>query len=131
MAAAVEGNGSPDRNLVRIMAAELAEAEHRGAEKALAQEVRSVPMGQRGKQIHQLKIAPVFYDDTVARRKTAEIRLNDRGYQVGDVLILRPWTDRLGFLSAGAVRVVTHILDHEQFDGLQPNYVMLSFGDVP
>lgn len=38
---------------------------------------------------HELKTDPQVFDDVVAGRKSFEIRKDDRGYEVGDVLKLR------------------------------------------
>ena len=42
-------------------------------------------------RIHQLKIAPKYFNAVVAGQKTAELRKDDRGYKVGDVLSLCEW----------------------------------------
>lgn len=39
--------------------------------------------------IHQLKISKKYFDDVQNGTKTFEVRKNDRGYNVGDVLILK------------------------------------------
>lgn len=80
---------------------------------------------------HELKVSPAHYGPLVDQTETAEVRLNDRGYPVGDICIMRPYKEFLGFLSEGVVREITHILHHHEFKGLAPNYVMLSFGDAP
>lgn len=38
--------------------------------------------------LHTLKCWPAFYDATASGAKTFEIRLNDRGFQPGDQLVL-------------------------------------------
>lgn len=38
--------------------------------------------------IHTLKCWPAFYDAVASGAKTFELRLDDRGYQPGDILIL-------------------------------------------
>lgn len=40
---------------------------------------------------HELKIWPQFFEPVVGGQKTFEIRKNDRGFQNGDVVILREW----------------------------------------
>ena len=41
--------------------------------------------------VHILKTWPRYFDDVESGGKTFEIRKNDRGFQVGDVLLLREW----------------------------------------
>lgn len=41
------------------------------------------------RQFHYLKILPQYYMDVESGRKTFEIRFNDRGYKVGDILHLQ------------------------------------------
>ena len=41
--------------------------------------------------IHDLKIWPEHFDAVVSGRKRFEVRVNDRGYEVGDTLHLREW----------------------------------------
>jgi ASC-1-like (ASCH) protein len=40
---------------------------------------------------HQLKSWPRYFRDIVSGKKKFEVRLDDRHYAVGDVLILREW----------------------------------------
>lgn len=40
---------------------------------------------------HELKIWPQFFDAWTQGKKRAEIRINDRNYRVGDVVVLREY----------------------------------------
>lgn len=52
-----------------------------------------VDLGQDpGAQTHHLKTWPQYFAALWSGDKTFEIRYNDRGYQRGDVLVLREWT---------------------------------------
>lgn len=74
---------------------------------------------------HKLKIKSEHFSAVINKTKTAEIRYNDRNYQVGDILILNE-IDSLGnFTGNNCAVIVTHILDDNQY--LQTGYVMLSF----
>lgn len=74
---------------------------------------------------HKLKIKSEHFSAVINKTKTAEIRYNDRNYQVGDILNLNE-IDSLGnFTGNNCVVIVTHVLNNNQF--LQTGYVMLSF----
>lgn len=76
--------------------------------------------------LHELKLAPEWFDDVAFGIKTFEIRKDDRGYAVGDILRLREWED--GGYTGFEVRVrISSILTAEQFpQGLREGYVILS-----
>ena len=73
--------------------------------------------------IHELKIAPEYFEKVVSKEKLFEIRYNDRNFQVGDTLKLQEYQG--GTYTGRIIYVkVTYIL--QGFEGLQPNYVVLS-----
>lgn len=75
-------------------------------------------------KVHTLKTLPNYFDGVITRRKTAEVRINDRNFQVGDLLKLVEYSN--GFYSGCyAVVRITDILDN--FEGLKKGFVMLSF----
>ncbi|MFP2421606.1 DUF3850 domain-containing protein [Pseudescherichia vulneris] len=59
--------------------------------------------------IHQLKITPRHFNDVFHGLKKAELRKDDRGYKVGDVISLREWEQEAYTGNEFAV-VITHIL---------------------
>ena len=74
---------------------------------------------------HKLKIKSEHHINVINGTKTAEIRYNDRNYQVDDILILNE-IDSLGnFTGNNCSVIVTHVLDDNQY--LQTGFVMLSF----
>lgn len=81
--------------------------------------------------IHDLKTWPEHFRDVRAGIKTAELRLNDRNYQPGDVLVLREYDPETGeYTGAIETRTVTHVLEGETW--LQHGVVMLSMsGENP
>ena len=82
-------------------------------------------------QIHHLKCWPEWFRFIRNGEKTAELRLDDRHFQVGDTLVLRGWdpTTEVYTGHTEEVRYVTHVLrDHP---GLTPGYVMLSLVKEP
>lgn len=75
--------------------------------------------------IHDLKTWPEHFRDVRAGIKTAELRLNDRNYQPGDVLVLREYDPQAKeYTGEVETRTVTHVLAGEQW--LQPGMVLLS-----
>ena len=76
-------------------------------------------------ETHRLKIKSDHFSAVINKTKTAEIRYNDRNYQVGDILILNEIDENGVFTGNNCVVIVTHVLDDNQY--LQTGYVMLSF----
>lgn len=73
--------------------------------------------------VHELKIAPNYFEKVVSKEKSFEVRYNDRNFQVGDILKLIEYRD--GAYTGRSVYVkVTYIL--RDFEGLQSNFVALS-----
>lgn len=76
---------------------------------------------------HELKIQPEHFEALASSAKTFEIRLNDRNYKIGDLLILREWLS--GFYTGREEqKYITHIL---QSEFLQEGYVGLSLSNNP
>lgn len=69
--------------------------------------------------MHELKTEMAYFQAVRDGRKLFEIRLNDRNFKVGDLLILRE--DGTG---EQLVREVTYIMSDERF--LPPGYVAMS-----
>lgn len=76
---------------------------------------------------HELKTWPEFFAPLLAGDKTFEIRKDDRGYAVGDVLWLREW-HKLDLKHTGRAvrRRVTYITRHMQ----QGDMVVMGLTDV-
>lgn len=73
--------------------------------------------------VHSLKILPEYFKSVKDGTKRFEIRYNDRNYKVGDLLLLREWSN--GHYTGNEIIVkVTYILD--KFQGLKNNYVVMS-----
>ena len=72
---------------------------------------------------HELKIHPEYYKDVLLGLKKVEVRLNDRNYQEGDLLILNEFDPKTEKYTGGQVkRKVDYIM---KYKGLQPDYVVL------
>lgn len=84
--------------------------------------------------IHDLKTDPEVFDALASGKKTFEIRLDDRGYNVGDTLLLRKtrytgeqmhFGDPLEYTGDEERRLVTHILRGPIY-GLERGWVIMS-----
>lgn len=70
---------------------------------------------------HDMKILPEHFIPVLDEIKTAELRKNDRKFEVGDRMILREWNGE--YTGDACVRMITHIADVSSYlDG----YVLLS-----
>lgn len=82
---------------------------------AHARRLRTVGGGavgvMRAPEVHSLKIAPEPFEAVKRDLKTAEYRRDDREprFEVGDVLLLREWTEDEGYTGRRTMRVVTHV----------------------
>ena len=80
---------------------------------------------------HQLKIWTGEFEAVADGRKTHEVRVNDRGFAVGDALVLREWIPIGNDLKEGsythrsALRYVTYITPAGAW-GLPGNICVLS-----
>lgn len=70
---------------------------------------------------HNLKIHRQHFGPVQLGLKTAELRLNDRDFKVGDWLILNEWDN--GYTGQQAARKVVHIAD---VGDISEGYVLMS-----
>lgn len=75
------------------------------------------------KEVHQLKIAPEFYQAVIEGKKKFEIRKNDRGFKVGDAFVLREYTKEHGYTGKFTLGTILYITDFMQKEG----FVVFSF----
>lgn len=71
---------------------------------------------------HKLKILPEYFKEVCTGKKSFEIRKNDRGFHVGDTLLLCEFAPDNGFTGRVVDRKVTYITDYEQ----KENYVVMA-----
>ncbi len=65
---------------------------------------------------HELKIWPEYYEVVRSGLKTFEIRKNDRGFQVGDTLLLREYdANSEEFTGRSITRSITYIVEGPPF----------------
>lgn len=80
---------------------------------------------------HELKTWPMHFTNVYTGIKRVELRLDDRDYQQGDVLVLKEWDPQSqSYTDRECRRRVTHLMRGGAF-GLQDGYVAMSLGSVP
>lgn len=72
--------------------------------------------------IHDLKILPIYFAEVVAKRKTFEIRKNDRVFCVGDMVRLKEW-EKGDYTGREVTARITYLTDFQQKLG----YLVFSF----
>ena len=80
---------------------------------------------------HELKIWPEYFEATKRGDKTFEVRLDDRDYQEGDFLRMRPWSKEQGTYLPGDVLVEVRKVFRGDMPGVKPGYVLLTTAPVP
>ena len=74
--------------------------------------------------IHELKTYPKYFEETLKGNKAFECRLDDRGFQVSDIVVVREW-DNIKYAGRGVSGKRKYILE-DSFIGLKKGYVILS-----
>lgn len=88
-----------------------------------------------GERIHLVKCWPAYFGAIVSGEKPFDVRLDDRGYQKGDVLHLREWSPVDGYVTTYGGREclpeyhevklrITYVLSGGKF-GIEAGYVVL------
>lgn len=98
------------------------------------------PQPGRERKLHRLKTLSPFYSAVIAGFKTFEVRFNDRGYHVGDFLLLHEYDPETDTYGRETLRQVTYIftggaqpsteraaVDHVVTEG----WVVMGLADVP
>lgn len=79
---------------------------------------------------HDLKVNPQFWQALKNGQKPFEVRRDDRGFRVGDLVRLREYSHDMGYTGTGEVAFpISYILRHEDFpNGVPIGYCVLGFG---
>ena len=77
---------------------------------------------------HYLKIWIEHYKDVMSGKKKAEVRFDDRNFNVGDTLVLQEYDPiSLTYTGRSITKKVTHILNGGMY-GIKDKYVVMSLG---
>lgn len=84
--------------------------------------------------IHELKTWPEYFQALLDGAKTFELRKNDRGFQVGDILQLEEFRPGVGEYTGRQLRKrVTYVMEpslRPENDILRAGYVALGLGEI-
>lgn len=82
--------------------------------------------GREMRQVHDLKILPIYFEAVDEGRKTFEVRKNDRNFQNADEVILREWHSEHGYSGRELKFIIGYVLPLDRFYGPQNDYVVFS-----
>lgn len=74
---------------------------------------------------HVLKILPQYFEAAFKGDKMFELRRDDRGFKVGDYILLKEW-DGQQFTGRMMAKQITYILRDAKQYGLEDGYCILS-----
>ena len=76
--------------------------------------------------IHELKILPEYFEAVAGGAKSFELRKDDRGFTVGDEIILKEWNGT-EYTGRSVKNQISYIL--KNYTGLAEGYAILSLRD--
>lgn len=82
-------------------------------------------------RVHDLKTWPGAFERVLSGNKTADLRKDDRGFKVGDILKLMEWSPTTKeYTGRETSRTITDIAEPNEGFGIPEGYVMLSIRQV-
>ena len=78
---------------------------------------------------HDIKVWPEFFEALALGLKTWEVRLNDRGYKMGDLLVLREWDPKDGEMTGRALQARVSYVAYNP-PGCEAGVVIMSLTEV-
>ena len=76
--------------------------------------------------IHELKILPEYFEAVTDGTKRFELRKDDRGFAVGDEIVLKEWNGE-EYTGRSVKKPISYIL--KNYTGLAEGYAVLSLKD--
>lgn len=81
------------------------------------------------KNIHNLKTLPAYFKEVKSGNKTFEVRKNDRGFEVGDILVLQEYCNVTNkFTGNKIVKEISYILDDSNY--CKDRYIVMGLKEV-
>ena len=77
---------------------------------------------------HSLKVWPLYFTAVIEGHKTFELRRDDRGFSLGDTLLLKEWDPTMGvYTGRHARREIGYIARDVPDFGLMPGFCIMAF----
>lgn len=97
-------------------------------EQAENEKINNLPSDNpKTEKTHNIKIGATFFEDVVNRKKTFELRKNDRNYKKGDILEMSEYKD--GKKTGRRTKaLVTYML--EEYEGLEEGYCIMGISVI-
>lgn len=76
---------------------------------------------------HELKILPEYFKFVEIGEKKFELRKNDRGFKVGDTILLREWDPDSEYTGNAFTARISYVLEDCEEYGLKPGHCILSW----
>lgn len=98
-------------------------------ERAQEEKMQQLPSDKQepGQKVHDIRLGASFFDDVLKCQKNFELRKNDRGYKVGDILHMMEFKDGRN-TGRSVKRKVIYML--EDFTGLEDGYCILGIEPI-
>lgn len=81
--------------------------------------------------IHHLKTINPYFQQVWSGKKKAELRFNDRNFQVGNTIVLQEYLDgSMEFSGREIVGTITNILENAPQFGLKEGFCLISFAII-
>ena len=81
-------------------------------------------------RIHEIKCLPKYFEETASGRKGFEIRKNDRGYKVGDLLAMNEY-DGEKYTGRALLLKVDYMMDPNDVMTCGQGYVVMGVHQIP
>lgn len=75
--------------------------------------------------VHELRILTEYFSPIIDGIKTFEIRKDDRGYKVGDLIFLKEWDEDAVYTGRAVIKEIAYLTTYAQM----PTYVVFSIKD--
>lgn len=80
--------------------------------------------------VHEIDCSKKYIIDVLAEIKKFEVRLNDRNYKIGDVLVLKEIDNSGNFTGRKATRIITYFMSEDDNPGIKPGHCVLGIEPI-